>query len=144
MSTIRDVLSGKGAEVERISPKATALDAADLMNEHRIGALCVVEGETLVGVFTERDLLSRVVSAKLDPASTRVADVMTSSVVTCGPNGDAEDCAAVMSHKHIRHLPVVENDKLVGIVSMGDLIALQMTEKQAFIEDLYQYLHGRT
>ena len=143
MLTIRDVLAKKGTDVATISPEATALDAADLMNERRIGALCVVEGETLVGVFTERDLLNRVVSGKRDPAKTKVAEVLTSSVITCGPRGTIEDCATVMSHKRVRHLPVMEGTKLVGIVSTGDLMALQVAEKQAFIEDLYEYLHGR-
>jgi CBS domain-containing protein len=144
VSTIRDLLAKKGVEVAKISPDATALDAADLMNERRIGALCVVKGDTLVGVFTERDLLNRVVSAKLDPASTKIADVMTSKVSTCGPEGKTDDCAALMSDRHIRHLPVVEGGKLVGIVSTGDLMALQLVERQALIEALHQYLYGRS
>ena len=144
MSTIRDVLAKKGTEVATITPDAMVLDAANLMNQRRIGALCVVEGQALIGVFTERDILNRVISAQLDPAITRVADVMTPSVITCGPKGKTADCAAVMSHKRIRHLPVVEGGKPVGMVSTGDLMALQAAEKQAFIEDLYQYLHGRT
>ena len=73
-----------------------------------------------------------------------IADVMTSEVITCGPEGKTEDCGAVMSHERIRHLPVVEGGKLVGLISTGDVMALRMAEKQAFIEDLYQYLHGRT
>ena len=144
MSTIRDVLDKKGTEVATIAPDASVLEAADLMNERRIGALCVVEGDALVGVFTERDILNRVVSAKLDPATTKVADVMTMPVTTCGPNGTTADCAAVMSHQRIRHLPVVEHGKLVGMISTGDLLAVQVIEKQAHIQDLHQYLHGRT
>lgn len=144
MSTISDVLARKGTEVATTAPDATVLDAANLMNERRIGALCVVRGVDLVGVFTERDILTRVVSARLDPATTKVADVMTSPVITCGPRGETDDCAAVMSHKRIRHLPVMDGGKLVGMVSTGDLMALEATEKQAFIDDLYQYLHGRT
>jgi CBS domain-containing protein len=144
MSTVRDVLAGKGTGVATIAPDATVLEAADLMNQRRIGALCVVEGDALVGVFTERDILTRVVSKQLDPAGTKVAGVMTAPVTTCGPNGRTADCAAVMSHQHIRHLPVVENDKLVGMISTGDLVAMQVSEKQIHIEDLYQYLHGRT
>jgi len=143
MSRIRDVLAKKGTEVVTVSPDATTLDAVDLMNERRIGALCVIDGRTLVGVFTERDLLNRVVGKRLNPASTRVADAMTSEVITCGLEGETDDCAAVMSHKRIRHLPVVEGGKLVGMISTGDLMALKVAEKQAFIEDLYQYLHGR-
>lgn len=144
MSTISDVLAKKGTDVATIRPDATVLDAANLMNQHRIGALCVVEHDDLVGVFTERDILNRVISAQRGTATTKVADVMTSAVITCGPQGKTADCAAVMSHKRIRHLPVVDGGKLVGMISTGDLMALQVTEKQAFIDDLYQYLHGRT
>jgi CBS domain-containing protein len=141
---ISDVLAKKGADVATIAPEATVLDAANLMNERRIGALCVVERGDLVGVFTERDILNRVISAGRDPASTKVTHVMTAPVITCGPRGRSDDCAAVMSHRHIRHLPVVDNGKLVGIVSTGDLLAMEVSESQAFIDDLYQYLHGRT
>ena len=143
MPTIRDVLDKKSTELATIAPDASVLEAADLMNERRIGALCVVEGDALVGVFTERDILNRVVSAKLDPATTKVADVMTMPVTTCGPNGTTADCAAVMSHQRIRHLPVVEHGKLVGMISTGDLLAVQVVEKQAHIQDLHQYLYGR-
>lgn len=144
MSLIEDVLAIKGGKVATIAPQATVREAAALMSEQRIGALCVVEGESLTGVFTERDILNRVVSAGLDPGATRVVDVMTADVMTCGPRGNIADCAAVMSHRRIRHLPVVEGDKLVGLVSTGDLMAMEMSKKQAHIEDLYQYLHGRT
>lgn len=144
MSTISDVLAKKGTAVATITPNATALDAANLMNQRRIGALCVVKGDDLVGVFTERDILTRIVSARLDPATTKVADVMTSPVITCGPRGETGDCAAVMSYQRIRHLPVVDGGKLVGLVSTGNLMALQGAEKQAFIDDLCQYLHERT
>ena len=144
MSTISDVLAKKGTGAATIGPDATVLDAANLMNQHRIGALCVVDHDDLVGVFTERDILNRVISAQRDTATTKVADVMTSAVITCGPQGTTADCAAVMSHRRIRHLPVVDGGKLVGMISTGDLMALQVTEKQAFIDDLYQYLHGRT
>ncbi len=144
MSTIRDVLAKKGTHVATISPDATALEAANVMKKHHYGSLCIVKDDALVGVFTERDLLNKVVSARLDAASTKVGDVMTTSVITCGPNGKNDDCVAVMSHKRVRHLPVLENGKLIGMVSTGDLLARQVEEKQAFIEDLYEYLHGRT
>ena len=113
------------------------------MNERRIGALCVVDGETLVGIFTERDLLNRVVGAQLDPAVVRVKDVMTSPVITCGLRGKIKDCASFMSQKRIRHLPVVDNDKIVGMISTGDALAMEMAEEKALIDHLYQYLHGR-
>jgi CBS domain-containing protein len=141
---ISDVLARKGADVATIAPDATVLEAAHLMNQRRIGALCVVQNEALVGVCTERDILNRVISVQLEPATTRVADVMTTSVITCGSNGRTDDCAAVMSYKRIRHLPVVDDGKLVGIVSTGDLMAMEVSASQAYIDDLYQYLHGRT
>lgn len=144
MSRIKDVLAKKGSDVATIGPQATVMEAADLMSKQRIGALCVMEGESLVGVFTERDVLNRVVSAGLDPGATRVADVMTWDVMNCGLEGDVGDCAAVMSHRHIRHLPVVEDGKLVGLISTGDLMALELSTKQAHIENLHEYLHGRT
>ncbi len=144
MSTISDVLARKGTDVVTIPPDGTVLDAASLMNDRRIGAVCVVDGDSLVGVFTERDILTRVVSARRDPATTKVAEVMTTAVITCGTKGDTLDCAAVMSHSRIRHLPVLEDGRLVGMVSTGDVLAMQADEKQAFIEDLYKYLHGRT
>jgi CBS domain-containing protein len=144
MPIVRDVLAKKGSEVATISPDATVLEAADLMNQRRIGAMCVVKNDALVGIFSERDILNRVVAAQRNPTTTKVADVMTTPVTTCGPNGKIADCAAVMSQDRIRHLPVVEGGKLVGLISTGDLMAWEVSEKQAHIEDLHQYLHGRT
>ncbi len=145
---VRDILARKGHEVYTISPDTTVLDAAKGLNERRIGAACVVEGDRLVGMFTERDVLNRVVARQLDPGATRVADVMTSPVVTCGINAKAADCVAVMSARKIRHLPVMDDGpsepKLIGLISTGDLMAMEVDEKQAHIEHLHDYLHGRT
>jgi CBS domain-containing protein len=148
MSIVRDILNRKGVDVFTVSPETTVLDAAQTMNERRCGAVCVVEGGDLVGMFTERDVLNRVVAQQCDPASTKVKEVMTNPVVTCGPEAKARDCAAVMSARKIRHLPVVDGSgpsaKLIGMISTGDLMALEVSEKQAHIEELHNYLHGRT
>ena len=144
MATIADVLAKKGSFVATVKPEDTVLAAANLMNEHKIGATCVAEGGKLLGIFTERDILIRVISARRDPATTKVAEVMTRDPITCGLQGTVCDCAAFMSHRRLRHLPVVEDDKLVGLVSTGDLMALKVVEDQTFIENLYDYLHGRT
>jgi CBS domain-containing protein len=144
MAMISDVLARKGSEVATVTLDTTVLDAANQMNERRIGALCVVSAGSLVGICTERDILTRVVSARRDPAATKVADVMTAAVVTCGSRGRTDDCVAFMSRQHIRHLPVVDDDKLVGLISTGDLMSLEVTEKSTTIDDLYRYLHGRT
>lgn len=146
MSYVKDVLAKKGSAVTTASKEETVYAAALRMNEARIGAMCVVEGDRVVGMFTERDILCRVVAVKLDPAVTKVGEVMTSPVFTCGPDAKTSDCAAVMSQRKIRHLPVVEdneNGKLVGMISTGDLMAMDVADKQAHIEDLHHYLHGR-
>lgn len=147
MPTARDILNQKGSRVHTIAPQTTVLEAARLMNEHRIGALCVVDaGGALVGMFTERDVLNRVVAKQLDPAGTKVVDVMTSPVITCVPEAKLVDCALAMSSKKLRHLPVVEGEdegKLVGMISTGDVMALEAREQQAHIEHLHDYLHGR-
>jgi CBS domain-containing protein len=143
MSTLKEILDSKGSHVYTINPEATVLEAADLMNQNRIGALCVVEQGVPVGMFTERDLLNRVICARRDPSATPVAEVMSTPVIACGPHLEHQECAAVMSYRRIRHVPITEEGKLVGLVSSGDLMARQATEKQAMIDDLYEYLHGR-
>lgn len=147
MPIVRDILSRKGSDVYTVTPDMTVLDAAKMMNERRCGAVCVVSEGKLTGMFTERDVLNRVVARQLDPATTRVADVLTSPVVTCNPDSKTNDCATIMSGRKIRHLPVVEgegeNARLVGMISTGDLMALEVSEKQAHIEHLHDYLHGR-
>ncbi|HRX86912.1 MAG TPA: CBS domain-containing protein [Phycisphaerae bacterium] len=148
MPIVRDVLNRKGVEVYTVSPETTVLDAARMMNERRCGAVCVSLNGSLEGMFTERDVLNRVVAQQLDPATTKVQDVMSNPVVTCGPEAKLIDCMAVMSSKKIRHLPVVDGkgstSKLVGMISTGDLMAMDVAEKQAHIEHLHDYLHGRT
>jgi len=146
MSYVKDVLARKGTAVTTATKDETVYAAALRMNEGRIGAMCVVEGERVVGMFTERDILCRVVAVKRDPAITRIGDVMTTPVFTCSPDAKTSDCAALMSQRKIRHLPVVEGDekgKLVGMISTGDLMAMDVADKQAHIDDLHHYLHGR-
>jgi len=131
-----------------VTADTTVLEAARMMNSNHCGATSVVEGEKLIGMFTERDVLNRVVAKELDPAATRVGDVMSSPVVSCGPDAKAADCGAVMSTRKIRHIPVLDKPgsegKLIGMISTGDLMALDGAEKQAHIDHLHEYLHGRT
>lgn len=125
MPTVEHVLARKSPERRRVVtiPKhATALDAARLMNEHHIGALVVTDDDgTVAGIFTERDLLTRVVSAQRQPDRTRVADVMTTHVVVCSPETMLDDVRYTMREKKIRHIPVTRGRELLGIVSIGDL-----------------------
>jgi CBS domain-containing protein len=112
------------------------------MNRERIGAVLVHDGERVVGIFTERDVLTRVIDQGRDPAATPVAEVMTSALITVGPATTVAEAMAVVTEKRCRHLPVMEGDRLVGLVSIGDLTRW-LTRHQAWhIEDLVRYITG--
>lgn len=145
MTSIKNLME-KQSGVVAICKEATIVEAARLMNEKNIGALVVTEGDKdkVVGIFTERDCLKRVIAVEADPATTRVGEVMTSPVAVCRPDTSAEECKSVMTEKRIRHLPVVENGKLVGIVTIGDLISQEVIKFEKTIEYLNQYIYGAT
>ncbi len=144
MATVKSIVETKGAHVWSVGPGANVLDAAVLMNEHKIGALVVLEGGRLVGVFTERDVLRRVVGEARNPAATRVADVMTTEVVCCSPETTLEEARGVMKNRRIRHLPVLDNEgRLLGLVSIGDLNAHMEHDQERHIHLLNEYLYGR-
>ncbi len=137
------LLRRKGPEVHAVSPTATVLDAVEAMNRERVGALVVRDGEALVGMFTERDVLTRVVASGRDPAATPVGTVMTRDLVTVGPEITVEQAMAVITERRCRHLPVVEGGRLVGLLSSGDLTRW-VTRNQAWhIEDLVNYITGK-
>jgi len=140
MATVRDLLARKSGEVVSIAPSDTVLTAAQVMNQHGIGGLVVMDDGTLIGVFTERDILRRVVVAGRSPADTPVREVMTFPVMTCLPETSVEECAAIMSGKRIRHLPVTDERGVVGLVTSGDLLAFQVAEQTATIQYLNSYM----
>jgi CBS domain-containing protein len=143
MPKVTQILSAKGSQVLSVSPNATVLDAALLMNEHKIGALVVSEAGNVVGIFTERDVLRRVVAKRLDPANVRIADVMTREVVCCELDTEIEEAKAVFMNRRIRHLPVVDADGyLQGLISIGDLNAFQLDGHERTIHYLHEYLYG--
>jgi CBS domain-containing protein len=111
------------------------------MVDRGVGGVMVVEGGTLAGIFTERDVLRRVVAVRLDPTTTLVRDVMTAPVLTVRPDTPLEECRALMSERRIRHLPVVADDALIGLVSAGDVLALEVAERQATIQHLESYVY---
>lgn len=143
MPNAQAILERKGPEVATVDRHATVLDAAKAMNQRRIGAVVVTEGPRVVGIFTERDILNRVVAAGREPKTTKVGDVMTSPMAVCRRDTPVSDCKAIMSQKRIRHLPVVEEGKLFGIISTGDILASEVDDQQATIEYLQEYLYGR-
>ncbi len=142
MSTIQRILDKKSGSVSSIEADATVLDAAKLMNERRIGALVVTRGEKVIGIFTERDILNRVVAAQRSATETIVKDVMTAPIACCRRNTTEAECRAVMRSKRIRHIPVVEDDRLVGIISIGDIIEEETAQKDETIHFLHEYLYG--
>ncbi len=143
MATVMAILANKGSGVLTIGKEATVLQAALLMNEHKVGALVVTEGDGVAGMFTERDLLRRVVGEQRDPASTRVEEVMTTEVAVCTPETAIDEARGAMKNRRIRHLPVVDGNRLCGIISIGDLNAHQMTSQEHTIHLMHEYLYGR-
>lgn len=144
MPSIANLLSNKSPKVHTTSPGATVLDAIEKMNEHGIGALVVTEGERVVGMFTERDVLRRVVSSGRSPNEILVAEVMTGEVVCCAPKEDLDEVRTVMKNRRIRHLPVCDSDGgLLGLISMGDLNAYDASNQEATIHFLNDYIYGR-
>jgi CBS domain-containing protein len=140
MATVQHILAKKGSDVISVAPGEMVLRAAQLMNDRGIGGLVVIGGGRPAGIFTERDILRRVVSQQRDPATTRVAEVMTTPVIACAPDTSVDECAAMMTAKRIRHLPVVEGARLVGVITIGDVLAFQVSEQQATIEYMHHFM----
>ena len=144
MPTVGDILARKGSQVFTIGKEATVLQAALLMNDHKIGALVVVDDSQVIGMFTERDVLRRVVGEQRDPTKTLVADVMTTEVICCTCETTLDEARAAMKNRRIRHLPLVDCDhRLLGLVSIGDLNAFDASSQEQTIYLLQEYLYGR-
>ncbi|HNX97898.1 MAG TPA: CBS domain-containing protein [Candidatus Aminicenantes bacterium] len=143
MDTIKRILQHKGDAVYKVPPEATVMQAVEAMSKRQVGAVLVCAGCECAGIFTERDLMSRVVLAGLDPAATRVNDVMTAEVACVEPSTRASEAMAIMTERRCRHLPVVENGAIVGMVSIGDLVRLESENQQFEIRMLTDYIHGK-
>ncbi len=140
MITVQDILSKKGSDVASIAPNATVVDASRQMNDAGIGGLVVIDGASIVGIFTERDILRRVVATERNSAITPVSEVMTTDVVTCSPDAPIDSCMGLMTAKRIRHMPVVGDHGMCGIITSGDLLAAQVREQQDTIDYLNSYV----
>jgi CBS domain-containing protein len=140
MSSVRDLLARKGTNVISVAPIQTVLDAANVMNEAGIGGVVVLESGRLVGIFTERDIMRRVVAARRDPSATLVSDVMTTEPMTITADVQIAVCRAMMSTRRIRHFPVMHDNGLVGMVTSGDILAFEVAEAEAQIEQLEKYV----
>ena len=142
MKTVRQLLEAKGNRVFSIAPASPVYDALLIMAENRIGALVVLEGEHLVGIFSERDYAREVVLKGKTSRTTPVSDIMSTSVITVSPDHMVDDCMNLMSGKRIRHLPVLENDKVVGVLSIGDLVKETIAYQQYLIKQLESYIQS--
>lgn len=139
---ISALLERKGSTVHSVPSTVTIFEAVAEMNRHRIGSIVVLEGGRLAGIFTERDVLRRVVGDGVDPRVIRVADVMTSNLITIGPDTTVEEVMILFSEKRCRHLPVVVDGDLIGLVSIGDISRWVADSHQAEAENLKNYIAG--
>lgn len=141
MLTVKQLLETKTHhEIARIGPDATVFQALQLMAELDIGAVLVMEEDELVGIFSERDYARRIVLQGRTSAGTHVRDIMTSRVVYVTPQNTSDQCMALMTDKHIRHLPVMESGKVVGVLSIGDLVRSTIDEQKFVIDQLVNYI----
>lgn len=139
---IRDVLRVKGTMVHSVESSASVYDAVRLMNERRVGSVLAVENQRLVGILSERDVLRRVVPDGLDARATEVRDVMTGQVYTVRPESGVREVMRLMTDRRVRHIPVVHEDEVVGLVSIGDLTKWVSRDLQQEVYDLSSYIAG--
>ncbi len=143
MPTIRDILRNKGPQVHTIPVTATVLEAVHTMNQHRIGSLIVMEDAAIAGMFTERDILRRVIEEQRRPSEIPISEVMTREVIYTTLDTSIEDASRIMKDLRVRHIPVAdEQGRLIGIISIGDLNAFHASAQEATIHSLHDYLYG--
>jgi CBS domain-containing protein len=142
MQTVAEILNDKGRAVWSVKPTDTVLEALRVMAEHDVGAVVVLDGEKLVGIFTERDYARKVVLIGRASRDSRVSDVMTHGVVCVAPDRSINECMALMTGKRLRHLPVLDHKHIVGLVSIGDLVKATIAEQEFTITQLQKYVTG--
>jgi CBS domain-containing protein len=142
MARVSEILENKGGMVLSVDVNETVFDAISLMAQVNIGAVLVQKDDTIAGIFTERDYLQRIALQSRSSKQTRVGDVMTTPVISADPDDSVQQCMETMTTCHCRHLPVVHDGKLLGIVSIGDLVKKMLEEKQQEVEKLSQYITG--
>ena len=143
MKIIKDILSTKGHEVYTISPDGTVYEALSLMAERNVGALVILEGETMVGLISERDYARKIVLKGRLSKDTPVSEIMTRDPVTVTLDHDLEQCMEVMTNERVRHLPVLEQGRLIGIISIGDVVKGIIDHKEFIIQEMQKYIKGQ-
>jgi len=143
MKTVAQLLRTKGHEVLSVSPELSVFEALEVMAEKNVGALLVLEGERLVGVFSERDYARKVILKGKASKEIPVREIMSTHVLYVRPQQTVEDCMALMTDKRVRHLPVMEEERLVGVISIGDVVKAIIAEQEFMIEQLQNYITGQ-
>ena len=142
MTIVRQLLERKGRAIFSVEPETAVLEAIRAMAAHHVGALLVMQGETLRGIVSERDYARKVILLGRSSADTPVRDIMSSPVITVSPDTSVQTCMQLMTDKRVRHLPVVDAGRVVGMVSIGDLVKAVIAEQQQQIEQLESYIHS--
>jgi len=142
MRTVEQLLQAKGSDIWSIAPQATAYNALQIMAEKNVGALLVIEKEKLVGIFSERDYARKVILKEKSSKNTSVGELMTREVIYINANATLEESMALMTAKRIRHLPVLKNNQLIGIVTLGDVVRQIISDQQFAIRELEKYITG--
>ena len=142
MAIVNQILKTKGNAVCSVSPESMVIDALRLMSEKNIGAVIVTENDKLVGIFSERDYARKVVLKDKSSDSTRISEIMTGNVFTVKTTSSIDDCMKIMTDKNFRHLPVVDGEKLVGVISLGDAVRFVIEEQKNTIKNLENYISG--
>ena len=142
MKTLKQLLEMKGGQVFTIGPHAKVIEALQLMAKKDVGALLVMDGGKLEGIISERDYARKVILQGKSSQDIPVREIMTTNVVTVDPSQSIEDCMALMTQRRVRHLPVCEGEKLVGLVSIGDLVKEVIAEQEQTIKQLESYIHS--
>lgn len=142
MTTVKQVLDQKGREVHAIAPEASVFEALAVMDAYDIGALIVMDGTRLAGIISERDYARKIVLKGKTSPETKVRDIMSTEVVCARPDQTVEACMAVMTSRNVRHLPVLAHKRVVGLVSIGDMVRSVIDDQKFVIEQLEHYIHG--
>lgn len=142
MKTVGDMLKQKGHDIYSVTTQSTVYDALKLMADKKMGAVLVIDEDKLAGIITERDYARRAISHDDSSKNTPVTDLMTKDMLYVGPEKTVEECMFLMTTKHVRHLPVIENDNLIGIISINDVVKIIVSEQKFALEALEKYMHG--
>ena len=142
MKRVKDILKVKGHDVWSVTPTSSVYDAIHFMAEKEIGALMVMEGTRLVGIVSERDYARQIILKGRSSETTKVSEIMTTNVINAQPENDVGECMAMMTDSRIRHLPILDEEQVVGMISIGDLVNAIIAEQQSTIQDLEKYISG--